>query len=50
MAPITEADAMVPREIVGYGREDESAVYLRLAKCLSDRTAFGALSRRTADH
>jgi heavy metal translocating P-type ATPase len=45
VALIAEADTIVSREIVQHEREDESAVYPRLAKYLSDRHGIGAMSR-----
>ncbi|MBO0766199.1 MAG: heavy metal translocating P-type ATPase, partial [Hyphomicrobiaceae bacterium] len=42
---IAEGSAIVSREIVEHEREDESAVYPRLAKYLSDRHGIGAMSR-----
>jgi hypothetical protein len=44
-ALIAEANAIVSRQIVEHEREDESAVYPRLAKYLSDRHGIGAMSR-----
>jgi hypothetical protein len=45
VALIAEANAIVSRQIVEHEREDESAVYPRLAKYLSDRHGIGAMSR-----
>ena len=45
MALIAEANVIVSREIVEHEREDESTVYPRLAKYLSDRHGIGAMSR-----
>jgi heavy metal translocating P-type ATPase len=45
VALIAEASTIVSREIVEHEREDESAVYPRLAKYLSDRHGVGAMSR-----
>jgi hypothetical protein len=40
-----EANNIVARQIVAHEREDETAVYPRLAKFLSDRHGLGAMSR-----
>jgi heavy metal translocating P-type ATPase len=45
VALITEADRIVTRRIVAHEREDESAVYPRVAKFLADGHGLGAMSR-----
>jgi heavy metal translocating P-type ATPase len=45
VALITEADRIVTRRIVEHEREDESAVYPRVAKFLADGHGLGAMSR-----
>jgi heavy metal translocating P-type ATPase len=45
VALITEADRIVARQIVEHEREDESAVYPRVAKFLVDGHGLGAMSR-----
>jgi heavy metal translocating P-type ATPase len=45
VALIAEASRIVAEEIVAHEREDESAVYPRLAKYLADRHGIGAMSR-----
>ena len=42
---ILEADKLVEQQIVQHEREDESAVYPRVAKFLSDHYGLGAMSR-----
>jgi heavy metal translocating P-type ATPase len=42
---IAEANAIVTKEIVAHERQDESAVYPRLSKFLSDAHGLGAMSR-----
>ena len=42
---IFEADQIVARQIVEHERDDESAVYPRVAKFLADRHGLGAMSR-----
>lgn len=42
---IAEANTIVAKEIVAHEREDESAVYPRLSKFLSDGHGLGAMSR-----
>ncbi len=42
---ISEADRIVARQIVEHERDDESAVYPRVAKFLSDHHGLGAMSR-----
>ena len=42
---IAEADNIVTRQIVEHEREDERAVYPRIAKFLRDRHGLGAMSR-----
>lgn len=42
---ISEADQIVARQIIEHEREDESAVYPRVAKFLVDRHGLGAMSR-----
>ena len=42
---ISEANQIVAQEIVEHEREDESAVYPRVAKFLADRHGLGAMSR-----
>ena len=42
---IAEANAIVAKQIVAHEREDESAVYPRLSKFLSDGHGLGAMSR-----
>ena len=42
---ILEANRVVGRQIVEHEREDESAVYPRVAKFLADRHGLGAMSR-----
>ena len=42
---ITEANAIIAQQIVVHEREDESAVYPRLARFLSDGHGLGAMSR-----
>jgi len=42
---ISEADDIVAREIVEHERDDETAVYPRVAKFLTDRHGLGAMSR-----
>jgi heavy metal translocating P-type ATPase len=45
VALIAEADQLVGRQIVAHERDDEQAVYPRLAKFLGDRHGLGAMSR-----
>jgi heavy metal translocating P-type ATPase len=45
VALISEANQIVARQIVEHERDDESAVYPRLAKFLSDGHGLGAMSR-----
>jgi soluble P-type ATPase len=45
VALIAEANGIVAEEIVAHEREDDSAVYPRLAKYLADRHGIGAMSR-----
>jgi hypothetical protein len=45
VALIAEASTIVSKEIVQHEREDEGAVYPRIAKYLSDRHGIGAMSR-----
>lgn len=45
IALISEANGIVSRQIVEHEREDEKAVYPRVAKFLSDRHGLGAMSR-----
>jgi heavy metal translocating P-type ATPase len=45
VALISEASRIVAEQIVAHEREDESAVYPRLAKYLADRYGIGAMSR-----
>jgi soluble P-type ATPase len=45
VALITEADRIVTRRIVEHERQDESAVYPRVAKFLADGHGLGAMSR-----
>ena len=40
-----EADKLVEQQIVQHEREDESAVYPRVAKFLTDHYGLGAMSR-----
>jgi len=42
---ISEADRIVAQEIVEHERDDETAVYPRVAKFLADRHGLGAMSR-----
>ena len=42
---ITEANAIVGKQIVAHEREDEDTVYPRLSKFLSDRHGLAAMSR-----
>ena len=42
---ISEADDIVSRQIVEHERDDERAVYPRVAKFLGDRHGLGAMSR-----
>ncbi len=42
---ISEADNIVAQEIVEHERDDETAVYPRVAKFLADRHGLGAMSR-----
>jgi hypothetical protein len=42
---IAEADRVVAQQIVAHEREDETAVYPRVAKFLGDRHGLGAMSR-----
>jgi heavy metal translocating P-type ATPase len=42
---IGEADHVVARQVVAHEREDEAAVYPRVAKFLGDRHGLGAMSR-----
>ena len=42
---IFEADRIVARQIVEHEREDEAAVYPRVAMFLADRHGLGAMSR-----
>jgi len=42
---ISEADRIVAREIVEHERDDETAVYPRVAQFLADRHGLGAMSR-----
>ncbi len=42
---ITEADRLVSRDIVEHEREDESAIYPRVARYLADRHGLAAMSR-----
>ena len=44
-ALIFEADRIVTRQIVEHERDDENAVYPRVAKFLADRHGLGAMSR-----
>ena len=44
-ALIFEADGIVTRQIVEHERDDENAVYPRVAKFLADRHGLGAMSR-----
>ncbi len=45
VALISEANHIVARQIVEHERDDESAVYPRVAKYLGDRHGLGAMSR-----
>ncbi|HLH51197.1 MAG TPA: hemerythrin domain-containing protein, partial [Roseiarcus sp.] len=42
---IIEADEMIAKQIVEHEREDENAVYPRVAEFLGDRHGLGAMSR-----
>jgi soluble P-type ATPase len=43
---VFEADRIIEQQMVEHEREDESAVYPRVAKFLADRHRLGAMSRR----
>ena len=45
VALISEADQLVAQQVVEHERDDENAVYPRLAKFLSDGHGLGAMSR-----